>query len=152
MIDVNQNWSFEALKECIPHAERLGVAMIEQPLDEGGDEALEGFKSPVPLGADESCLSLSEYESIASRYDVVNIKLDKCGGLTEGLAIVQRAQADGKGLMVGNMTGTSLSMAPAYVIGQHCRFVDIERAYFSEGRCRARARISGRRRGEHPNA
>jgi L-alanine-DL-glutamate epimerase-like enolase superfamily enzyme len=130
VIDVNQGWSFEALKEYIPHAERLGIAMIEQPLKRGGDEALEGFQSPVPLGADESCLSLSEYESIASRYDVVNIKLDKCGGLTEGLAIVKRAQADGKGLMVGNMTGTSLSMAPAYVIGQHCRFVDIDGPIF----------------------
>lgn len=130
VIDVNQGWSFEALKEYIPHAERLGVAMIEQPLKRGGDEALEGFKSPVALGADESCLSLSEYESIAGRYDVVNIKLDKCGGLTEGLEIVKRAQADRKGLMVGNMTGTSLSMAPAYVIGQYCRFVDIDGPIF----------------------
>lgn len=126
VVDVNQGWSFDELKNYIPVVERLGIAMIEQPLKRGGDEELEGFTSTVPLGADESCLDVSEYEMAARRYDVINIKLDKCGGLTEGLKIVKRAQADGKALMVGNMTGSSLSMAPAYVIGQFCRFVDID--------------------------
>ncbi|MBL4802049.1 MAG: dipeptide epimerase [Emcibacter sp.] len=126
IVDVNQGWTFEELKEYTPAAKRLGIAMIEQPLPRGGDEALEGYTSPVPLGADESCLDTSEYKTAARRYDVINIKLDKCGGLTEALKIVELAKRDGKGLMVGNMCGSSLSMAPSYVIGQFCQFVDID--------------------------
>ncbi|MDP5054778.1 MAG: dipeptide epimerase, partial [Congregibacter sp.] len=126
IIDVNQGWSFEALKEYLPACQKLGIAMIEQPLPRGDDAALEGFKSPVPLGADESCLGLDEFAVAATRYDVLNIKLDKCGGLTEGLALVREAQASNMKIMVGNMTGTSLSMAPSYVIAQFCQFVDID--------------------------
>ncbi|MFK8042349.1 dipeptide epimerase [Congregibacter sp.] len=126
VIDVNQGWSFAELKEYLPACQKLGVAMIEQPLPRGEDAQLEGFKSIVPLGADESCLGLSEFEQAAERYDVLNIKLDKCGGLTEGLALVRAAQKKNMQLMVGNMTGTSLSMAPSYVIAQFCQFVDID--------------------------
>jgi L-alanine-DL-glutamate epimerase-like enolase superfamily enzyme len=126
IVDVNQGWDLAALQEYLPHAKRLGIAMIEQPLPRGEDEALEGFKSPVPLGADESCLHMGEFAVAAQRYDVINIKLDKCGGLTEGLALVEAAKRAGLGLMVGNMCGSSLSMAPSYVIGQFCRFVDID--------------------------
>ena len=126
VIDVNQGWSMAELASYTPELSNLGVAMIEQPLPRGADAELEGYQSPIPLGADESCLDLSEYEEAASRYDVINIKLDKCGGLTEALAIAQRARDKGKDLMVGNMTGTSLSMAPSHVIGQFCRFVDID--------------------------
>ena len=126
VIDVNQGWSMVELATYTPELSNLGVAMIEQPLARGADAELEGYHSPIPLGADESCLDLSEYEEAASRYDVINIKLDKCGGLTEALAIAQRARKEGKDLMVGNMTGTSLSMAPSHVIGQFCRFVDID--------------------------
>lgn len=130
IIDVNQGWTFAELQEYIPHAERLGLSMIEQPLPRGADGELEGFKSSVPLGADESCLDASEYEGAARRYDVINIKLDKCGGLTEALDIVKLAQRDNKGLMIGNMTGSSLAMAPAYVVGQFCQFVDIDGPLF----------------------
>lgn len=126
VVDVNQGWSFAELRDYLPHCERLGIAMIEQPLPRGGDEELEGFCSPVPLGADESCLHLGEFELAARRYDVLNIKLDKCGGLSEGLALVRAAQTAGMALMVGNMMGSSLSMAPSHVIGQFCRFVDID--------------------------
>ena len=126
IVDVNQGWSFDELKEYTPAARRLGVAMIEQPLPRGGDQELEGFSSVVPLGADESCLDVSEYETAARRYDVINIKLDKCGGLSAGLKLVELARRDGKGLMVGNMVGSSLAMAPAYVIGQYCQYVDID--------------------------
>lgn len=126
IVDVNQGWDLAALREYLPHAERLGIAMIEQPLPRGEDQALEGFRSPVPLGADESCLHMGEFAVAAQRYDVINIKLDKCGGLTEGLALVEAAKRAGLGLMVGNMCGSSLSMAPSYVIGQFCRFVDID--------------------------
>ena len=104
--------------------------MIEQPLARGEDQELAGFTSPIPLGADESALNLSEYQQAADRYQVVNIKLDKCGGLTEALEIASIATDEGKSLMVGNMTGTSLSMAPAYVIGQFCDFVDIDGPLF----------------------
>lgn len=130
IIDVNQGWSFDELREYAPVTKRLGVAMIEQPLPRGGDESLEGFSSPVPLGADESCLHAGEYAQAARRYDVINIKLDKCGGLTQALQLAELARRDGKGLMVGNMTGTSLSMAPAFVIGQYCRFVDLDGPLF----------------------
>lgn len=126
VVDVNQGWSMAELEAYTPELMNLGVAMIEQPLARGADAELEGYRSPIPLGADESCLDLSEYEEAASRYDVINIKLDKCGGLTEALAIAERARGEGKDLMVGNMTGTSLSMAPSHVIGQFCRFVDID--------------------------
>ncbi len=128
--DVNQGWSFEELREYIPHCKRLGLAMIEQPLKRGADEMLEGFKSDVPLGADESCLDSAEYEQNAKRYDVINIKLDKCGGLTDALKIIKLATLGGKGLMVGNMTGSSLGMAPSYVVGQFCQFVDIDGPLF----------------------
>ena len=126
VVDVNQGWSFEELKEYAPHCKRLGLEMIEQPLKRGGDEHLEGYNCPVALGADESCLDVSEYETAARRYDVINIKLDKCGGLTAALRIAEKAKQDDKTLMVGNMTGSSLSMAPAYVVGQFCQFVDLD--------------------------
>ncbi len=126
VVDANQGWSFEQLKRWLPELVDFEIAMIEQPLARGNDAELEGFESPIPLGGDESCLTLSEYEQAARRYDVINIKLDKTGGLTEALLLAERARLDGKRLMVGNMTGTSLSMAPAYVIGQFCDFVDID--------------------------
>jgi L-alanine-DL-glutamate epimerase-like enolase superfamily enzyme len=126
VIDVNQGWSMEELVIYAPAMAALGVEMIEQPLPRGGDDELRGYDSPVPLGADESCLGLADLEQACEKYDVINIKLDKCGGLSEALAIVDRARELGKKLMVGNMTGSSLAMAPSSVIGQWCDFVDID--------------------------
>jgi L-alanine-DL-glutamate epimerase-like enolase superfamily enzyme len=126
VIDVNQGWSRGSLEEYLPNLEKLGIAMVEQPLPRGDEALLRGIESPIPIGADESLMNLAEYDEVAPFYDVINIKLDKCGGLTEALEIVKRAQRDGKRIMVGNMTGTSLSMAPSYVIGQSCEFVDID--------------------------
>jgi L-Ala-D/L-Glu epimerase len=126
VIDVNQGWSLENLDTFLPTLQDMSVAMIEQPLPRGLDRQLEGLDSPIPIGADESLVHLGEYDGVAGFYDVINIKLDKCGGLTEALLIAERAEADGKDLMVGNMTGSSLSMAPSHVIGQRCRFVDID--------------------------
>ena len=126
VVDANQAWSFAELQEYLPALVDLDIAMIEQPLARGADSELEGFVSPIPLGADESCVSLAEYEEAAAKYDVINIKLDKCGGLTEALAIVEAAQKANTKLMVGNMTGSSLSMAPSFVVGQYCEFVDID--------------------------
>lgn len=130
VIDVNQGWSMDELREYAPAMERARVAMIEQPLPRGGDEALEGYRAPVPLGADESCLDTSEFDAARNRYDVINIKLDKTGGFTEAMKLVALAEEAGKTLMVGNMVGSSLSMAPSFVVGQACRFVDIDGPLF----------------------
>jgi L-Ala-D/L-Glu epimerase / N-acetyl-D-glutamate racemase len=130
IVDVNQGWSFEQLVEVAPQLEKLGVAMIEQPLPRGGDEALEGYSSPVPLCADESCLCVDDFEQAARRYQVINIKLDKTGGLTEALELAGLARAKGIDLMVGNMMGTSLAMAPGFVVAQLCRFIDLDGALF----------------------
>ena len=126
VIDVNQGWNMAQLRDYTPALVQLNIALIEQPLPRGGDHDLEGYVSPIPIGADESCLDLAQYRLVKDRYDVINIKLDKSGGLTEALAIAHEAKQDGKALMVGNMTGTSLAMAPSYVIGQYCQFVDID--------------------------
>ncbi len=130
IVDVNQGWSFSELKEYLPQAQKLGIQMIEQPLPRGADEDLEGFKSIVPLGVDESCRDSTEYEISARRYDIINIKLDKCGGLTDALRIIDFANKDGKKLMIGNMCGSSLSMAPSYVVGQFCKYIDIDGPLF----------------------
>lgn len=135
VIDVNQGWTFDELTRYTPELDALSVSFIEQPLPRGRDEELVGYQSPIPLGADESCLGLEDYDVISGRYDVINIKLDKCGGLTEGLALAQRAGADGLGVMVGNMTGTSLSMAPSYALGQYCSLVDIDGPLLLEHDC-----------------
>jgi L-alanine-DL-glutamate epimerase-like enolase superfamily enzyme len=126
VVDANQGWDFELLKEVIPRCVGLNLAMIEQPLPRGGDERLEGFDSPITLAGDESCLHTGELEAAARRYDMINIKLDKTGGLTEALKLARAARDKGCKLMVGNMTGTSLGMAPAFVIAQLCDFVDID--------------------------
>jgi len=130
VVDCNQGWTFEQLVEFAPKFKALGVAMIEQPLPRGADAALEAYDSPIPLCADESCLDTSEFEQASRRYQMINIKLDKTGGLTEALDLAHLAQAKGIGLMVGNMLGTSLAMAPGFVIAQLCRFVDLDGALF----------------------
>ena len=126
VVDANQGWDFGQLQEVLPKCLGLDLAMIEQPLPRGGDEALEGFDSPITLAADESCLHSGELEQALRRYDMVNIKLDKTGGLTEALKVARLAREKGCKLMVGNMVGTSLSMAPSFVVAQLCDFVDID--------------------------
>ena len=126
VVDANQGWDFDLLKEVIPKCVGLDLGMIEQPLPRGGDECLEGFESPITLAGDESCLDTGELEVAARRYDMINIKLDKTGGLTEALKLAYAARDKGCKLMIGNMTGTSLGMAPAFVIAQLCDFVDID--------------------------
>jgi L-alanine-DL-glutamate epimerase-like enolase superfamily enzyme len=126
VVDANQGWSFDLLAEAAPRLKELGVPMIEQPLPRGEDEALEDYEPPVPLCADESCLHGGELEQAARRYQTINIKLDKSGGLTHGLEIAREARARGLGLMVGNMGGTSLSMAPSFVVGLLCDLHDVD--------------------------
>ena len=126
VIDANQGWTFEQLREVAPRLRALGVEMVEQPLPRGQDQALEGYLSPLPLCADESCVHGGELEEAASRYQMINIKLDKSGGLTHGLEIARAAKGYGLGLMVGCMGGTSLSMGPSFVVGLLCDFHDLD--------------------------
>jgi L-alanine-DL-glutamate epimerase-like enolase superfamily enzyme len=100
--------------------------LLEQPLPRGQEAELEGFDSPIPIAADESILSLAELARAPGRFDVVNIKLDKCGGLTEGLMIASEARRLGLEVMVGTMIGTSLATAPAFILAQQCAIVDLD--------------------------
>ena len=126
VVDVNQGWSFEQLIDVAPKLKDLGVSMIEQPLQRGEDEELEGYSAPLPLCADESCQHLGELEQVAGRYQMINIKLDKAGGLTHSLELAHAVREMNLGLMVGCMGGTSLAMAPSHVLAQLCDFVDID--------------------------
>jgi L-alanine-DL-glutamate epimerase-like enolase superfamily enzyme len=126
VVDANQAWSFEQLQSVAPGCAALGIEMIEQPLARGTDACLDHYRSPVPLGADESCLHLGELDAIAGRYQMLNIKLDKAGGLTHGLKLARAARERGLALMVGCMGGSSLSIAPAFVLGCVVDLVDID--------------------------
>jgi L-alanine-DL-glutamate epimerase-like enolase superfamily enzyme len=124
--DANEAWTIEQLAAIALPLANYGVALIEQPLPAGQDEALADFESPVPLGADESCHGIDSLSVLRGRYGVVNIKLDKTGGLTSALALKTAAQAAGFGVMVGCMVATSLSMAPAFLLAQGADFVDLD--------------------------
>jgi L-alanine-DL-glutamate epimerase-like enolase superfamily enzyme len=126
IIDANGSWDMTTLAKVAGPLQALGVEMIEQPLPAGADADLADFTSPLPLCADESCLIAADVPALAGRYSLVNIKLDKCGGLTEALNIAQAARAAGLDTMVGNMIGTSLSMAPNLVIAQTCLYADLD--------------------------
>jgi L-alanine-DL-glutamate epimerase-like enolase superfamily enzyme len=125
-VDANQGYDVGTLADLLPVLVEARVAQLEQPLKRGREADLDGLKRPLPFVADESALSLADTASLVGRFDVVNIKLDKCGGLTEGLAIARQAKRLGLDVMVGNMMGTSLSMAPSYLVGQLCDIVDLD--------------------------
>jgi len=129
-VDANQGYTLGALKTLIAELVRAKVSLLEQPLARGCEAELEGFVSPIPIAADESVLSLGDVPGLAGRFNIVNIKLDKCGGLTEGLAMAHRARELGLGVMVGNMVGTSLAMAPGFILGQLCDVVDLDGPIF----------------------
>jgi L-Ala-D/L-Glu epimerase len=126
IVDANQGWGEKELHEIVPVLARLNVRLIEQPMPVGKDEPLENFKSPIPLCADESCQTRESLPALVGKYDYINIKLDKTGGLTEALELARTATSEGFKLMVGCMAGSSLSMAPHFVIGQFCDFVDLD--------------------------
>jgi L-alanine-DL-glutamate epimerase-like enolase superfamily enzyme len=125
-VDANQGYDRRDLPWLVEALQSQNVALLEQPLRRGAEADLADFRSPIPIAADESILSLAELPGAVGRFDVINIKLDKCGGLTEGLAIAAEARRLGLGVMVGNMVGTSLAMAPAFVLAQLCDFVDLD--------------------------
>ncbi len=125
-VDANQGYAIDSLAEVLPRFVRSDVKLVEQPLARGREAELDGFSSPIPLAADESALSTADLAGLVGRFQVVNIKLDKCGGLTEALAMVEGARALGLGVMVGNMAGTSWAMAPAFIVGQFCEVIDLD--------------------------
>jgi L-alanine-DL-glutamate epimerase-like enolase superfamily enzyme len=126
IVDANQGWTERQLRAFTPKLAELGVRLIEQPLPAGRDDVLVDFRGPIPLCADESCQTRACLPALVGKYQYINIKLDKTGGLTEALALAHEAQARGFRLMVGCMAGSSLSMAPAFIIGQLCDFVDLD--------------------------
>ena len=126
IVDANEALSFDELRRLAPAFARLDVKLLEQPLPVAEDGALDGYASPVPLCADESLHTRAELAACAGRYGLINIKLDKAGGLTEALALAAAARARGLGLMIGCMVATSLAMAPAMILAQGAEFVDLD--------------------------
>ncbi|ASJ72549.1 N-acetyl-D-Glu racemase DgcA [Granulosicoccus antarcticus] len=126
IVDANEGWTGEDYDNLAPRMLELGVALVEQPLPAGSDDALNGRARPLPVCADEACHDRNSLASLAGRYDVINIKLDKTGGLTEALAMRTAARAQGFGIMVGCMVGSSLAMAPAHLVAQSVEFVDLD--------------------------
>lgn len=126
VVDANEALSFDQLRYVAAELGALNVKLIEQPLPRDADDVLRTFDSPVPLCADESCMTAKDIPRLTGCYDVVNIKLDKCGGLTAAIELSEAAEAANMDLMVGCMLGTSLAMAPAMVIAPRCAFVDLD--------------------------
>ena len=124
IVDANEGWSAEVYADLAPHLLRLGVEMVEQPLPAGADDMLGEIARPLPVCADESCHDRASLPALRGKYDMVNIKLDKTGGLTEALAL--RQAAEGLDVMVGCMVGSSLAMAPAMLPAQGVAIVDLD--------------------------
>ena len=126
IVDANEGWTAEIYADLAPHLVRLGVLLVEQPLPAGADEILAEIARPLPVCADESCHDRASLKDLAGKYDFINIKLDKTGGLTEALALREVAHAQGYRIMVGCMVGTSLAMAPALLAAQGAEVVDLD--------------------------
>ncbi len=126
IVDANEAWSEATFEANMEACKRARVKLIEQPFPSGHDEILSGLKSAIPICADESIHDSGSLEGIAGRYDMINIKLDKTGGLTEALQLARSAQAQNIGIMVGCMVGTSLAMAPALLLAGFAHYVDLD--------------------------
>ncbi|WP_460275102.1 N-acetyl-D-Glu racemase DgcA [Celeribacter sp. ULVN23_4] len=126
IVDANEGWTAEVYADLAPHLVRLGVKLVEQPLPAGQDDMLAEIERPLPVCADESCHDRASLPDLKGKYDVINIKLDKTGGLTEAIELRKAARAEGYGIMVGCMVGTSLAMAPATLVAQGARVVDLD--------------------------
>ena len=126
IVDANEGWTAEVYADLAPHLLRLGVQMVEQPLPAGQDEMLGEIARPLPVCADESCHDRASLPGLRGKYDMVNIKLDKTGGLTEALALKEAALKEGYQVMVGCMVGSSLAMAPAVLLAQGVAFTDLD--------------------------
>ena len=126
IIDANEGWTPEIYAELAPHLIRLGVALVEQPLPQGADDMLAEIARPLPVCADESAHDAASLAALKGKYDVVNLKLDKTGGLTEALAARTEAARLGLRLMVGCIVGSSLAMAPAVLVAQGAAYCDLD--------------------------
>ena len=126
IIDANEGWDVATYRELAPVLLRLGVKMVEQPLPAGDDEALRGIERVLPVCADEACHDTASLPNLAGKYDMINIKLDKTGGLTEALALRDAGLAAGFQIMVGCMVGSSLAMAPATLVAQGAAYTDLD--------------------------
>jgi L-Ala-D/L-Glu epimerase / N-acetyl-D-glutamate racemase len=126
IVDANEGWRDDNLAINLAACAQAGVTLIEQPLPAGRDRALTKIAHPMPICADESVLGLGSLAALAGSYDAVNIKLDKAGGLTEALAMVEEAERLGFAVMAGSMVGTSLAVAPATLVAQKARVVDLD--------------------------
>ncbi|WP_374571259.1 N-acetyl-D-Glu racemase DgcA [Phenylobacterium sp.] len=126
IVDANQAWDLDQLNAAARAMEAHGVSLIEQPLPRGQDPLLAGYTGSIRLAADESCVDRASLDALEGLYQLVNIKLDKTGGLTEALALAAAAKARGFQVMVGCMAGTSLAMAPASLVGQGAAVVDLD--------------------------
>jgi L-alanine-DL-glutamate epimerase-like enolase superfamily enzyme len=126
IVDANEGWGERHLTEVMPALAELGVELIEQPLPAADDEALARVPHPIPICADEACHTAADLDRLIGKYDAVNIKLDKAGGLTEALELATAARARGFTIMVGCMIGTSLAMAPAVLVAQQAAVVDLD--------------------------
>jgi L-alanine-DL-glutamate epimerase-like enolase superfamily enzyme len=129
-VDANQGYTPGTIAPLLAALVTHDVQLLEQPFARGREQDMRSVRFPIPTAADESCLDLAELEALPGLFDVVNIKPDKCGGLTEGLLMCRRARALGLRAMVGNMGGSSLAMAPAYVLAQLCDLVDLDGPFF----------------------
>ncbi|MBF9045723.1 dipeptide epimerase [Rhodobacterales bacterium LSUCC0031] len=126
IVDANEGWTPEIYADLAPHLVRLGVELVEQPLPAGSDDMLAEIARPLPVCADESCHDRASLSALKGKYDMINIKLDKSGGLTEALALRDAARMMGFGVMVGCMVGSSLAMAPAVLVAQGADIVDLD--------------------------
>ncbi|MGV8985201.1 MAG: N-acetyl-D-Glu racemase DgcA [Cypionkella sp.] len=126
IVDANEGWTPDIYSDLAPHLIRLGVAMVEQPLPAGADDMLGEIARPLPVAADESCHDSASLAALKGKYDLVNLKLDKTGGLTEGIKARAEAQRLGFGVMIGCMVGSSLAMAPAVLLAQGADYSDLD--------------------------
>jgi L-alanine-DL-glutamate epimerase-like enolase superfamily enzyme len=126
IVDANEGWLPDELQNLLHAAQRAGIELVEQPLPAGNDALLAEIDHVVPICADESVHALAGLEHLVGRYDAINVKLDKTGGLTEALAVAQRARDLNLAIMVGCMVSTSLSMMPASLLAPFARWVDLD--------------------------
>jgi L-alanine-DL-glutamate epimerase-like enolase superfamily enzyme len=126
IVDPNESWTLPILERLQPLLAELQVTFVEQPLPAGDDACLQGFEARVPICADESCHTAADLDGLVGRYGIVNIKLDKTGGLTEALGLLDQARSRGFGVMVGCMISTSLSIAPAFHVAARADFADLD--------------------------
>jgi L-alanine-DL-glutamate epimerase-like enolase superfamily enzyme len=126
LIDANESWSPEHYRKIVPALKELGVELIEQPFPADADEVLESLDHPIPICADESCHTTADLPRVKNRYEIINVKLDKTGGLTEALRLCGRARENGFNLLIGCMVCTSLGIAPARLLASGAEWIDLD--------------------------